>query len=179
MEAPHVPWGARYGNTCDREEGWQERSHLICSNRTTVLWLSVGALQPDGLDLICFLICEMRMKITDFLIPILQIRGVRFQEAPDLLEVTAPILCLSYCPCPTLSEVWPFPVWESWLPHPIPGAWVTLSFSLCLPPCLSSLHLLNSPRRVRPSASPSVPTYKHGDSEQAADPLWAPISSSM
>lgn len=47
-----------------------ELSQLIGSNRTTVLWLSMWALQPDGLDLtISFLICKMGMKITDFLIP--------------------------------------------------------------------------------------------------------------
>ena len=137
-----------------------ELSHLICSNRTTVLWLSVGALQPDGLDLIiCFLICETRMKITAFLIPILQIRRVRFQEAPDLLEVTGPIF--------GILESSPHPKWPD---HTFP-----------LPAILSSLlHLLNSTRgRSGPWASPGAPTDKHGDSEQAAYPLWAPIPSSM
>lgn len=39
--------------TLETERGFCSKlSHLICSGRATVLWLSMWALQPEGLDLI-------------------------------------------------------------------------------------------------------------------------------
>lgn len=54
----------------------------------------------------------MRMKIADFLTLILPIRRIRFQEAPDLLEVPSPTCAVLLSLPHTLRGV-AFPVWES------------------------------------------------------------------
>lgn len=93
-------------------------------------------------------------------------------------EVIAPLLSLSCCSCRSLPQA--FPGWKPWLFPPIPEARVTLSLSLCLASCFSSLlHLVNSSSGVRSLGQPWCPTYKCGDSEEAPSPLWTPLPSSM